>query len=74
MMNLQEFYKMLENHDWFHMMSDDGRVDRAGSAARARLNDLASGWPEAKALLNEYHNYVWSQVRGPELPKPVRPE
>ena len=31
-MNRQELLQALKNHDWYHMMSDDGGVDSRGRA------------------------------------------
>jgi hypothetical protein len=40
-MSLEEFKKLLEEHDWFYMMSDDNRVYRAGNTNEWKLKEFA---------------------------------
>jgi hypothetical protein len=72
---LAEYYEMLERHDWFHMMSDDGSVDRKGEENYRKLAKIAERDPMKLQLLKDYGEYMfsgdpWSDVK---KPKPVRP-
>lgn len=40
-MNLKEYKKRLDKHDWYYMMSDDHRIYEAGSAEEKELRKLA---------------------------------
>ena len=74
-MNLADLFRELERHDWFHAMSDDASVDRAGDANWNRLKseaDKIEGGPE---LMRAYSKHVFSgQSFGtPKAPKPECP-
>lgn len=73
-MTIQEFYTELEKHDWFYMMSDDPMTEKRGSKNWDRLNDLCQNKPEWFKLLGDYHDYVWSGIGTPKLPKPIKPQ
>ena len=66
--SLQEFYDMLEKHDWYHMFSDSNSVDQKGKAERSKLNQIAQQSLEHEKLLEEYHQSVWNRT-----PVPTRP-
>lgn len=73
-MTLYDFYKKLQNHDWFYDFSDDGRVWREGREAEARLRGEARDLgPEYVQLFNDYEASVWSGpgFGTPKLPLPV---
>jgi hypothetical protein len=40
--SIEEYYHMLERHDWFYNYSDDHRVWKAGAAATERLIAIAN--------------------------------
>jgi len=63
-----EFYRMLENHDWYHQFSDDGRAFLSGEREESRLKSIAAGSPERKALFDSYHHYVWKGGNKPAKP------
>jgi hypothetical protein len=66
---LTEFYEMLRNHDWFHMMSDDSSIDTKGRIERQKLDEIAKQSPEHKELLENYHRSVWDRIRNPDKSK-----
>lgn len=41
-MTIEEYYALLEKHDWYYEMSDDHRVWKAGVAARDNLVAIAA--------------------------------
>jgi hypothetical protein len=67
MTSLFDFYRMLGNHDWTHMMSDDPRVERRGAESLSNLRRIAKESEEHKKLFDEYEAYAWG--RGKEKPK-----
>lgn len=73
--SLADFWDMLNAHDWHHMMSDDGGVDRAGSANAARLARIAEQSEAHKELLKAFHQHNWSGLpwNTAQFPKPIRP-
>lgn len=62
-----EFYKMLEQHDWFYNYSDDHRAWTAGNEATRRLQAIIQ---ENDVLTRMYNDYAKS-VHNPDLGKPV---
>lgn len=55
-MNLEDFKKLLDNHDWFYSFSDDHGVWQRGNKQVAEIESaLANSTPEIKKLYNEYH-------------------
>jgi len=55
-MKLQEFKKLLNNHDWFYHFSDDHGVWVRGETQVAQIvGALKNGTDEMKKLYNEYH-------------------
>lgn len=73
---LAEYWDLLNKHDWYHMMSDDGRVDRAGSVNFSKLAKIAEQSDDHKALLAAFHQHYWTGKpwNTEQQPKPVRPE
>lgn len=73
--SLSDYWDMLEEHDWFHMMSDDGGVDRRGDANYRRLAKIAEQSKEHLAMLKAFHEHKWTgKIWGTEkAPKPGRP-
>jgi len=78
-MTLAELYKGLEQHDWFHLMSDDASVCERGQSEWRRLQYAAAalGVPE---LFTEYSKHVFSgpafgteKEPKPEMPAEVSP-
>jgi hypothetical protein len=73
-MSLQEFYDLLDQHDWFYPMSDDSRVFEKGQANERRLISLATTITGGKSLYVSYLAYINSRIEGTKIEKPRRPE
>lgn len=73
MVNLSDFYDMLEVHDWYYMMSDDISVARKGERAELRLKGIAKQSKKHLELMNEFHSYIWRKS-GEFRKKPLRPK
>jgi hypothetical protein len=74
-MTKQEFYDLCEKHDWYHAMSDDHRVWRAGESSMDRLKREAQNWGYQDLLTawSRYH-YTGAPFGTPQSPKPERPD
>lgn len=74
-MELTEYYDLLEAHDWYFAMSDDGYVYRMGLANLRKLEEIAKLSPAHTALLKEYseHMFTGKPWNTPKAPKPERP-
>jgi hypothetical protein len=68
-MTLQEFYDLLDQHDWYYQYSDDRSVYNRGKEQQAKIEAQASGRREFKLLLEAFRSYI----RG-SGPKPERPQ
>lgn len=66
--NILQYYKMLEDHDWSYMMSDDYRVCARGEKAEAVLKGLWKYDPRYETLYQEYSKYAWNNTQGVEKP------
>jgi hypothetical protein len=68
---LTELWYQLQSQDWWHMMSDDPRVDRRGhqrlTEARAAADRLGD---EGKAMFKAWEDHV--KRGGPEVPLPQK--
>lgn len=56
--SLQEFYDLLQAHDWWYEYSDDGAVWRRGRANQTKLNRIADENDANRALYNEWYTYM----------------
>ena len=73
-LTLQEFYALLERHDWYYDWSDDHRVWRKGTRERNILESLAKeNGPEYQTLLEQYRKYMF-KANTEQISKPARPE
>jgi len=71
--SLNEFYKMLESHDWFYDYSDDHRVWRSGSQSMGAIRGAVETGPkEYKELFDAYVKYV-NRKDGENIEKPIKP-
>jgi len=71
--SLNEFYKMLENHDWFYDYSDDHSVWRSGSQSMGAIRGAVETGPkEYKELFDAYQKYV-NRKEGEDISKPTKP-
>jgi hypothetical protein len=53
-MNIEDFKKQLDNHDWYYQMSEDRDVYRQGKYKHDKLVELSETNPEFKKLFREY--------------------
>lgn len=68
--NLKEFDKKLENHDWFYYFSDDRRVYKAGKAEAERIESIAQKSIEHYKLYTiwaDYFNSKYESLHRDEL-------
>ena len=74
-MNIQEYYDLLDRHDWYYDFSDDHGVWNAGRINADKLASLATS-QEKKQLLNDFHSHKFSGKPWgtEEKPKPERPK
>lgn len=73
---LPEFWDVLNNFDWYYMMSDDGSVYRGGERAYQRIVAMATaGGPEFEALFEKFreHKFSGEPWATPSAPRPDRP-
>lgn len=72
---LDQFYEILEKHDWLYYMSDDSRVYNLGERAEGRIEAIARQSPKLTALHDAFKAYIFSgPTWGKEpLPKPKKP-
>jgi hypothetical protein len=75
-MSLQQFYKDLEQHDWFYPWTDDSSVYRRGEQAYKALETTAKeNGPAYAWLIAEYARHMCSGEpwNTPKHPKPEAP-
>lgn len=76
-MKLSDFYKLLEEHDWFYMMSDNNRVNDSGQRKFYAIQK-AMVTPAHEKLFENYKNYVLGKSAGydnyPVIQKPEKPK
>lgn len=74
---LTEFWEMLNNHDWYYMMSDDIRVERSGQSNWHRLLNIATKGGDPYGELMEAfrsHYFTGKPFNTEQTPKPERPD
>jgi hypothetical protein len=74
--SLLDFYKMLEDHDWYFRFSDNSKIEQKGFENYIRLINIAEeGGPEFKKLLNGFERHMFSGKpwEGERAPKPEKP-
>lgn len=74
--SLNEFWKMLRNHDWTYEYSDDGSVWRRGQKQYDEIqNAVKNGTSEHRDLFYQYSEYAWGRSKvQPSKPKRTRDE
>lgn len=74
-MNLQEYWDLLNSHDWYYNYSDDQRVWSLGNKNDRKLRGIADSSPEHKRLYMGFVNYHFSgkDWNTEKEPKPERP-
>jgi hypothetical protein len=73
---LQEYWDMLDKHDWYFMFSDDRHVYEKGWQAENRLLKLAEdGGEEYRELFNGFQKHYFSGEPwvNEKQPRPERP-
>lgn len=70
-MTPNQFYGMLEKHDWFYMFSDDSGVCRDGKLKEKELHRIALETIGLSEMFINYRKYVFSygDLNKPEKPK-----
>jgi len=73
-MTLRELYRELERHDWFYMMSDDGRVYERGHETERELKAASARIPGGRELFDGFQAHhcsgpAWGTTK---KPKPAR--
>lgn len=53
-MDSQNFRLMLENHDWYYMMSEDSGVYRRGIESRDKIADAMRDNEELRRIYSDY--------------------
>lgn len=69
-MKLLDYYARLATHDWWYLMSDDGRAYRAGHRDKEELRAIANESPEHEELFQEWNNHIFGDEPKPEIPPP----
>lgn len=59
-MEIEEYKKLLERHDWHYAMSDDGRVYRQGEAADRKIKSIAVSSDDHRRAFNEAHEQIYN--------------
>jgi|TARA_Y100000310_G_scaffold44394_1_gene41431 hypothetical protein len=74
-MTLQEFWDMLNRHDWYYQFSDDHRIWSEGSKNSDQIRLLSDISPEHKKLYEGFckHFFGGEHFNKVESPKPERP-
>jgi len=74
--SLNEFWRMLHNHDWTFDYSDDHTVWRGGQAQLSLIREVVeAGGEEYKKLFEDYSAYAWRKddsIKQPERPERTR--
>lgn len=73
--DIQLFYALLTQHDWYSGFSDSSEVYRRGAAERELLNEIGKQSPEHQALLDGFHRHHFSGApwSTEKHPLPARP-
>lgn len=59
-MTIEEFYALLESHDWYCHFSDSEQAAKAGRQSLLLLNKIASHHPLFKSLLEQFDAHMFS--------------
>lgn len=71
-MTIEEFYKLLEGHDWTYQYSDDFSVWRRGSDRAKQISHLAEGNETFKQMVADFRSYIFDgDATGYTRPKPL---
>jgi hypothetical protein len=72
---LEQYWVMLNNHDWYYNYSDDPSVWRRGSNNEAKMVGTSKQSPEHEALYKGFvaHHFSGDPWKTEKQPKPERP-
>lgn len=73
MTTLQEYYKLLKQHDWYYAWSDDGGIYAEGAAERVKIEKIASQSEAHKALLMGFVAHYFPSENEEKKPLPEEP-
>lgn len=59
--SIEEFLQMLENHDWYHIMSDDDRVFQRGQKQLEDIRKHISDNELFEQMFKDKYRSVWKQ-------------
>jgi len=68
-MTNEQFFKLLQKHDWTYMMSDDHRYYTKGSDESRVLQAASQEDDLRKTMLRDYSAFVW-QTRDNPIARP----
>ena len=70
-MTIEEFYKLLQSHDWYYYFSDDPSVYDKGKASHTAIVSAVKTYPTLKLLYQDYQIYAFrgrnSKMSEPKL-------
>lgn len=73
---LNQFWKILRDHDWTYQYSDDHSVWQRGHAELCEIHNIVKeGGEEYDKLFEDYKKYAWREdnsVQEPERPAPTK--
>lgn len=74
--SLNDFYDMLEKHDWYYEFSDDHRAWKKGRLEYQKIKAIAAISPEYRQLHEDWtkHMFTGGPWKNEQAPKPERPE
>jgi len=58
-MTIEEFYKLLQSHDWYYYFSDDPSVYDKGKASHTAIVSAVKTYPTLKLLYKDYQIYAF---------------
>lgn len=62
-MDIKGYYKLLEDHDWYHTHSEDNTVYHAGLAEKKQLLSLAISDRILEQMFRDYSEYILGEGR-----------
>ena len=62
LMDIQEFFKLLENHDWFYQYSDDHRAWEKGRKEGQRLQSIIQEVPLYTTMYLAMSDYMFKPL------------
>lgn len=74
--DLNDYWDMLNTHDWYWRFSDDNRWYNAGNFQENKLRAIAEKSLAHKVMFERFSNHYWTGKpwNTEQTPKPERPE